>query len=44
MLMVVYLSAALGLYIDCLLLVDQATLRNNLYDLYDYMGIFPAND
>ena len=41
MLMAAYLLVGQGLCIDCLFLVDQATLQNNLYDLYTYFVVFP---
>ena len=41
MLMAACLLVGQDLYIDCLFLVDQATLRINLYDLYTYIVIFP---
>jgi hypothetical protein len=41
MLMAVCLLVGQDLCIDCLILVDQAALQINLYDLYTYVVIFP---
>ena len=42
MLMAACLLVGQDLYIDCLFLANQATLRNNLYDLYTVYMDFPS--